>query len=118
MSIIQHARDEMKRVNFNEDEAAAVIEVMELFFKHWDSGGAVAVMLPMLVRMMEGKPLTPLSGKQEEWVIHDFDADCYAQNKRCGTVFRRKDGTSYDIASGSRVEISFPYYPKDRELDL
>lgn len=91
-----------------------MIEIMEKFFAQWDSGGAVYAVAPVLQRLIAGKPITPLSGGDDEWVIHDFDDDCYAQNKRCGSVFKRRDGSAYDIdgAEAGRTPITFPYWPE------
>jgi hypothetical protein len=112
MSIIEDAKREMDLVNFDPAEREVVISIMDVFFQTWDSGGAVAVMMPVLIRLMVGLPLTPLTGKEDEWVVHDYADDLYAQNKRCGTVFRRRDGTSYALdPAGNRVNIQFPYFP-------
>lgn len=65
--------------------------------------------------------------------MHDYgDADMQAQNKRCGHVFRRCDGTAYDSEAVifrepngccftgrySRREITFPYTPKRVYADV
>jgi hypothetical protein len=112
MSIIEQAKYEMDLVNLDPADREVMLEIMELFFQAWDSGGAVGVMMPVFIRLMVGLPLTPLTGKEDEWVVHDYEADVYAQNKRCGTVFRRRDGTSYALdPAGNRVNIQFPYFP-------
>lgn len=117
MSIIEQAKTEMALANFGEDDSRVMVEILEKFFGQWDSGGAVWAVAPVLQRLIAGKPLSPLSGADDEWCIHDFDHDLYAQNKRCGSVFKRRDGTAYDIASGPRVEIAFPYWPDKADVD-
>lgn len=116
MSIIESAKSEMALVNFGEDDSRVMVEILEKFFEQWDSGGAVHAVAPVLQRLIAGKPLAPLSGADDEWVVHDFDDDCYAQNRRCGSVFKRRDGSAYDIASGPRVPITFPYWPDKAEV--
>lgn len=111
MSIIDQAKDELKAINFGDEDTKVMIEILEKFFDHWDSGGAVVVAGGVLLRLLAGVPLTPLTGEDDEWVVHDYSPDLMAQNKRCGTVFKRRDGTAYDCATGRRVEIVFPYTP-------
>ena len=116
MSIIAQARDEMRRANFGDEDSRVMIEILEKFFDQWDSGGAVHAVAPILQRLIAGKPLSPLTGADDEWVIHDYGPELYAQNKRCGTVFKHRDGSAYDIASGPRVAITFPYWPDKADV--
>lgn len=111
MSLLSHARSELDRINFGADDTEVLMELLERFFNQWDSGGSVPVAARVLQRLIDGKPLSPLTGEPSEWCIHDFSDDLYAQNRRCSTVFQRRDGTAYDISSDARVEIQFPYMP-------
>lgn len=87
MSIIEQARAELKRINFGDEDAAAMVDILERFFKQWDSGGAVASVVPVLVRCIAGQPLSPLTGADDEW--HDPMGDgIMLQNIRCGSVFK------------------------------
>jgi hypothetical protein len=118
MSIIEQAKHELALVNFGDDDSRVMVEILEKFFDHWDSGGAVHAVAPVLQRLIAGKPLSPLTGHEDEWVIHDFDNDCYAQNKRCGSVFKRRDGSAYTIdgPKPGRTPIKFPYWPERAEV--
>ena len=112
MSIIEQAKVELQASGWSPDDQRVMIEIMEKFFAQWDSGGAVYAVAPVLQRLIAGKPITPLSGEDHEWVIHDTDG-CYAQNKRCSTVFKAtKDGPAYDIDVEGRPPITFPYWPE------
>jgi hypothetical protein len=112
MNIIEKAKYEMDRTNFDPAEQEVIVNIMELFFQTWDSEESVSAIMPILFRLMIGVPLFPLTGKEDEWVVHDYDAEFYAQNRRCGTVFRRRDGTSYALdRAGNHVNIQFPYFP-------
>lgn len=112
MSIIERAKEELKRSAFGEEDSAVMIEILEKFFSQWDSGGAVSVAIPVLQRLLAGKPLTMLTGADDEWVIHDFDEYSYAQNKRCSEVFMTREGDAYTIENGPREKITFPYWPR------
>lgn len=134
MSITEQAKAEMVRANFPADEIEAMGNILGLFFDTWDSGGAVHVMAPVLQRLIAGKPLSPLTGADDEWVDHENGT---FQNKRCGTVFKEKDMNgnwiAYDIDlklnakklvvtdqpqrhHWAPYEIAFPYLPIEAEV--
>lgn len=117
MPLIYHAKAELAAVNFGDDDSRVMIEILEKFFDQWDSGGAVSCAAPVLQRLIAGKALSPLTGEDSEWFIHDMEG-CYAQNKRCGSVFKDKDGGAYDIdnPAGAREPITFPYWPDRAEV--
>ncbi len=108
MSILSRAKDELRRINFGEDDSRAMIEILERFFEQWDSGGAVWAAAPVLQRLIAGKPLSPLSGDNDEW---REVGDGVFQNLRCSSVFKR-DGKIYDIDVEGRPQITFPYNPE------
>lgn len=111
MSIIEHAKIELSAINFGDNDSRVMIEILEKFFAQWDSGGAVSVAAPVLQRLIDGKPLSPLTGSDDEWFIHDCEG-MYAQNKRCSSVFKAtKDSPAYDINVPGCPPITFPYYP-------
>src|SRR3974390_344588 len=93
MSVIEHARSELKRINFGDDDSRVMIEIMEKLFDQWDSGGAVSVVVPVLHRLLHARPLTPLTGEDDEWMEV---SDGVLQNVRCGSVFR-ENGKAHDI---------------------
>ena len=84
-----------------------------------------------LISVLLPEPLTPLTGESGEWLVHDYDDRMYAQNKRCGRVFQRRDGTAYDIDavvfrdpdgscwtnSDSHRDVAFPYTPRTEVVD-
>jgi hypothetical protein len=112
MSVIAAAEYEMKRAGFEASEIEVMRQILELFFDTWDSGGAVWAMAPVLQKLIAGKPLSPLTGEDDEWFYHE--AGDY-QNIRLGTVFKdRVTGVCHDLDNpdGARVPISFPYSPK------
>lgn len=116
MSIIEQAKTELAAINFGEDDSRVMIEILEKLFDQWDSGGAVSCVAPVLQRLIAGKPLSPITGADDEWFVHDA-AGCYAQNKRCSTIFKAtKDGPAYDIDVDGRPPITFPYWPDRADI--
>jgi hypothetical protein len=114
MSIIDQAKIELAAINFGEDDTAVMIEILEKFFEQWDSGGAVWAVSPILMRLIAGKPLSPITGADSEWMEV---GEGIFQNRRISSVFkdpRFHDGKlAYDIdAPEPRAAITFPYYPE------
>lgn len=119
MSLIEHAKDELRRINFGEDDTSAMIGILEKFFDQWDSGGAVHAVAPILQRLIAGKCLTPLSGADDEWTEV---GDGVFQNRRSSSVFKdprfHEGKLAYDLDNpkGPREAIEFPYYPERAEV--
>lgn len=111
-NLLDHAKSELARINFGDEDTVVMLDILDTFFKQWDSGGAVSAVAPILRRLLAAKPLTKLTGAPSEWyVINAYpDADTTHQNIRCSTVFLRANGTAYNISSGKRVDITFPYW--------
>lgn len=110
MSIIEKAKAELAAVNFGEEDSRAMIEILEKFFNQWDSGGAVYYAAPVLQKLIAGKPLSPLTGADEEW--WQPISDGHYQNLRCSSIFKAtKDGPAYDIDIPGRPIITFPHWP-------
>lgn len=122
MSIIDHARSELTRAGASEEYKALLVKAMEEFFEEYDSGGAVAVMLPRftgdLQRLIAGKPLSPLTGAEDEWNDVSNGGPPSWQNKRCSSVFKDADGRCYDIDTPGRPTITFPYSPEKAEVRM
>ncbi len=126
MDLVEYAKSELNRIEKDEDGMQErinkqIMEIVELFDKQGHSGFSAGYALGILERVLHYKPITPLTGKEDEW-----QGD---QNVRCFSVFRKPDGKAYDIdgiiasdnggitwfTSGKfRKEITFPYYPPDK----
>lgn len=119
MSLIDSARYELILAKWDPDDIAAMTEILEKFFDQWDSGGAVHAVAPVLQRLIAGKPLSPLTGDDDEWT--EVVTGVF-QNRRLSSVFkdpRFHDGKqAYDLDNpkGARAAISFPYYPDRAEV--
>lgn len=114
MSIIEQAKMELAAAGWDGDDSRVMIEILQKFFSQWDSGGAVHAVAPVLQRLIAGKPITPLTGSDDEFV--EVGPGVY-QNKRCSSVFkdpRFHDGKlAFDIdADEPRAAITFPYWPE------
>ncbi|WP_053225565.1 hypothetical protein [Methylobacterium indicum] len=110
---------------------ACVIGIVETFAEQGHSGSSAAYVIGILDKVLRFEPVTPLTGEDDEWVVHAYDDECYAQNKRCGRVFKRRNGQAYDIeavvfrdpdgfcwtGADSRRDVTFPYTPATEIVD-
>lgn len=130
MSIIDHAKDELKRQGASDEYVTLMVGTLENYFDRYDSGGAVAATASMftgqLHRLIAAKPLSPLTGADDEWM--EVGAGCNGsacfQNVRCGSVFKEVSAAgeviAYDIdgAGPGRTPVTFPYMPERAEVRM
>jgi hypothetical protein len=103
-----------------------IIHMVKEFSKEGHSGFSASYALGILQKLLAYEPLTPLTGKDDEWFETDIgEDDMKWQNKRCFSVFKTADGQTYDSAAvvyyakgnredtytkgGQRTPITFPY---------
>lgn len=126
MSIIDHAKNELSAINFGVEDSAVMIKLLEKFLDQWDSGGAIHAVAPIFVRLLNGQPLGPLTGADDEWFDPMGDG-IMLQNKRCGSVFkdwRNVNGSLSEEAGQGELTVhdidnpawdgKFPYDPATR----
>lgn len=132
------AEKELRRAGwFNEDGfygdmmGHATLRLIREFCAEGHSGMSAGISVGVFSALARYEPLTPLEGTEDEWMEPHDGRGCQ-QNNRCGHVFRRADGTAYDIngkvfrepngvtyTSGeSFTDIKFPYTPKTEYVDV
>jgi len=128
---IKYAKSEFEFVGWTKENdemqnlvCQGVIDLLALTGTQGHSGGSAPYALNLYKKLSMFEPLGALQGTDDEW--RDTMGDGELQNKRCSHVFKRKDGTAYDINgkvftdedgcsytnSDSFVDVSFPYIPK------
>ncbi len=116
MSIIKWAKDELKQIDFGEEDTAVMLSILEKFFAQWDSGKASAIAIPILQRLLTVKALSPLTGEENEW---QQVGEGVWQNKRTPSIFKDdhyyEGKLAYDLdnPNGHRTPLEFPYYPAE-----
>ena len=126
MTIQDYTKKELSLIdNISEDKKR---EIMNLINQTEQSASQLEI-TEMLKRLLDFKPLSPLTGEDDEWEkVDDYIEDDKAtyQNKRYFSVFKRgKNGKAYNfrarifstdggkswhfMGSESREYISFPY---------
>ena len=106
-----------------------VMELIRVLDGQGHSGSSIGFVMSLFRTLVEYKPLTALTGSEEEWQdISDFYGDkaSVQQNKRCPSIFRvcNDNATAYNIngkvfsddngeswfsCSASKVPVTFPY---------
>lgn len=142
-NILSHAKVELDRIGMTENSADEmnvqmrkhILHMMTEFAREGHSGFSASYAISILTRLMDFKPLSPLTGDETEW--HEV-GDGQWQNKRRSSVFKDADGSCYDIdgrvfwewykdengkasktyytSRESRVPVAFPYTVPDKPI--
>lgn len=139
MSLIEYAECELDYAGLGDADSdyggmlkTAALDLIRVFAEQGHSGASAAMVTGIVERLMRFEPLTPLTGADDEWNILDYDDHLYAQNRRCSRVFKRADGTAFDVegrifrepdgscytSRNSHVDITFPYTPTQEYVDV
>ncbi len=116
LSQVENAAREMKLVGFDDEDTVAITGVMQRFYKQFNSGGSVSVMLPVLARLFDGLPLTPVEDKPEEWIDRTGEGTLL-QHARCSSLFKSTSaGLCFfiDDSGGNNpplIVTEFPFFP-------
>lgn len=116
----------------NEWMASHLLDMVRAFDTSGHSGMSAGWAIASLKPLLSFEPLGPLRGTDDEWLALDCDSHMKAQNKRCGHIFKRDDGTAYDgeavifrepngacfTSRHSRQNITFPYTPRRVYADV
>lgn len=131
-NLVAHARIELQAAGyFDGDEmngmmAENIIDLTRVFSAQGHSGFSASFCRQLFSKAAAFEPLGPLTGQDSEWMeIGEQNGGPLWQNKRCGRVFKDRDG-AYDIdgvvfeepngccftGKHSRVRVEFPYSPR------
>lgn len=146
MSLVSYAEDELNRIGLtDEDEYNSMmrkhlLHMIKEFADEGHSGFSAGYAINCLTKLMKFKPLSPLTGDDDEWHdVSEMAGTIHYQNKRCSSVFKDgKDGEAYDIdgkvfwewirtedgreiksyytGRESRVPVTFPYTVPDEPI--
>jgi hypothetical protein len=75
-----------------------VLHMMQEFANEGHSGFSASYAISILTKLLDFKPLSPLTGADDEWVnVREHGGEIHYQNKRKSSVFKDADGSVYDI---------------------
>lgn len=129
--MVSWAEEELERYGhtfYGEAMNRDVLEVIKVLSNQGHTNSSAQVVIALVKRLWSWKPLTPLTGEDNEW--NEISTEGLMQNRRYSSVFKnRKTGIAYDIGGRyfqepdedisfsckeSHVDIEFPYMPKDK----
>ena len=117
-NLLSHAMDELDRIGMTEDSPDGmnvamrkhVLHMMNEFAEEGHSGFSADYAISILTKLMDFKPLSPLTGEDSEWTnVRDYGPEPHYQNKRRSSVFKDADGSCYDIDGKVFWEWCMPY---------
>ena len=117
-NILQHAMDELDRIGMTEDSPDEmnvamrkhILHMMQEFANEGHSGFSASYAINILTKLMDFKPLSPLTGEDSEWRnVSDYGPEPHYQNIRRSSVFKDADGSCYDIDGKVFWEWAMPY---------
>ena len=142
MSLRAHAEIELDLIGMTADSTdemnrsmrAHILHMVDEFAKEGHSGFSASYALGILTRLLDYKPLAPLTGEDSEWnEINDDRTNNLVlfQNKRCSRVFKNNEG-AWDIVgkvyvdpngsaytgNDSHTPVTFPYRPTTEEVNV
>lgn len=129
-NLVKWAESELERLGKDEggmQEAINkdILDIVRVFSEQGHTGFSGSYALGIIKRLLDWKPITPLTGEDDEW--NDVGTGTQ-QNKRCSAVFR-ENGEAYYIEGkvfsddggetwftnrNSHVPVSFPYRVPDK----
>ena len=132
MTTYEYAKQEFEVLGWPGDDEIQqmicdnILELLKTFDEQGHSGFSANYLLNMFDRLARLKPISPLTGNDDEWVKIN---DNLWQNKRCcsvfkdetgaywieGRVFRTPDGSCY-MTKDSRVPVEFPWTMPEPEI--
>lgn len=136
MGLVDFARAELEFLNNGDDMnthmRADILEIVKIFAAQNHSGMSASYAVAIISKLLRYEALSPLTGDDTEWTRLEYGPDMGWQNNRCSHVFKRDDGTAYDIEGRvfrdptgtcftgfeSRVEVTFPYTPVREYVDV
>lgn len=130
MVMVEWAKKELELLGGQDDEMQQMInknilQMVETFCEQGHTGFSASYALGIITRLLDWKPITPLTGEDDEW--NDVGRGTQ-QNKRCSAVFRENGeayyiegkvfsdngGKSWFTNRNSRVPVTFPYTVPDK----
>lgn len=98
-NLVLHAYEELERIGEDRDVIEWYAKVIKEYTSFGHSGGSQMATLPVLSKLLNFEPLTPLTNDPQEWLFHGENTwgepGGIWQNKRDGRMFSRDKGLTY-----------------------
>jgi len=145
-NLLTHAKRELDLIGLTEEDEyngmmrKHILHMISEFADEGHSGFSASYAISVLSKLLDFKPLSPLTGGNSEWnnIAQYGDDTTLYQNNRRSSVFKDVDGSCYDIdgkvfwewykdedgkpfksyytSRDSRIEVTFPYTAPDKPI--
>lgn len=111
-NLVEHAKRELEKTDIADRTGMYggmlydnILELVETFAKQGHSGGSASIVVPVLNKLLQFKPLTKLSDDPSEWMDRtEMSNEPLWQNMRDSSVFSKDGGkTWYSINRMEKV---------------
>lgn len=107
-NLLKHARFELTRLGEDTDVIDWYLDVVDAYRSFGHSGGSHFATLPVIFKLLNFEPLTPLTNDPEEWHFHGEDIwgapGGVWQNRRDGRMFSNDGGLTYTSIDDPKKE--------------
>lgn len=117
-NLLTHAKHELDLIGMTADSPDEmnvmmrkhILHMMNEFANEGHSGFSASYAINILTKLLDFKPLSPLTGADDEWTnVREYGTEPHWQNKRKSSVFKDADGSCYDIDGKVFWEWCMPY---------
>lgn len=112
MSLVDHAKRELARLDNDEGFNQCIIKAVEAFSAYGHSGGSAGYGIHVLTDLLQFKPLTALTNDPDEWMSI---IDGLWQSTRRADAFSHDEGDTYYIIDDKVKLIKTDRSPKGRQ---
>lgn len=91
--LVDHAKRELELAGEDPEFAEHIIKVVQAFSEYGHSGSTAMFAIDVITKLLQFKPLTPLTYEPEEWVRHEgygIDGGSLWQNRRDRSLWQNK----------------------------
>lgn len=110
-NICKHAIKELKLAGYGKGDGGPndwiyqqVLEAVAVFSSHDNSGISAPWEINLVQKLCNWGIISPLTFKDDEWIR--ISEDSFYQNKRKSSIFKKPDGSIYDIYAFSKKPTS------------
>lgn len=98
-NLVEHARVELTRIGEEPETIEGYLKVIQAFADMGHSGGSASVAIPVIIQLLQFKPLGKITNDPDEWIFHNKNtygaSEDLWQNKRNPAAFSSNAGRTY-----------------------
>lgn len=116
--LISHAQRELELIGAEDEVAQAVVAAIRGFLSYGHSGGSASWAIPVLIDLLQFKPLSPLTNDPLEWMlVEDAEGGETWQSVRNPEAFSADGGQHYWLVSDETRKLYVSQVRTDKSSD-